>query len=227
MEPAPIPPEVAPRKFILPQISVSEILDGRHPIKTLEPDHSNGNVSLLELLVLNTLVARISPKKLFEIGTFEGRTTLNITANAAPNAQTFTLDLPSTELANTSYTLDPHDVQFADKEASGRRFNNTPWKKQITQLLGDSAKFDFQPFWGQNDFVFIDGSHAYEYVKSDTTIALQLVTPSSFIVWHDYQPFWTGVVDYLEELYLSGGVFSQLRHIESTTLVVLPIGTSI
>ena len=42
------------------------------PINILESASADGNVSLLELLTLNTLVARQSPRALFEIGTFDG-----------------------------------------------------------------------------------------------------------------------------------------------------------
>jgi hypothetical protein len=217
----------APRDLILPKVSVSSLLNGDTSVKMLEPEHIYGNVSLMELLVLNTLVAQSLPKMLFEIGTFDGRSTLNITANASPCAQTFTLDLAQNELSTTAYALDVNDWQYAGKQVSDQRFINTRWERQILRLFGDSAKFDFTPYFGKMGFVFIDGSHAYDYAKSDSEVALRLVTSPAFIVWHDYQPFWMGVVECLEELYLSGGAFAGLKHIEGTSLAFLAIGTSI
>ena len=137
------------------------------------------------------------------------------------------MDLPREELSNTAFALDQHDVEYVDKQVSGIRFSNKHWHKQIVQLLGDSAKFDFQPYYGKCGIVFIDGSHAYDYVKNDTKVALRLVTNPAIIIWHDYQSCWADVVKYLGELYLSGGIFAGLKHIEGTSLVVLPLGTSI
>jgi hypothetical protein len=223
----PPPSHKPPPEFILPKIPASTILNGNIPIRILEPEAAQGNVTLLELLVLNTLVARLSPDILFEIGTFDGRTTLNITSNTNPGAKTFTLDLPREELSNTAFALDRHDIEYVDKQVSGIRFSNKPWQKQIMQLFGDSAKFDFLPYHGKCGIVFIDGSHAYDYVKSDTKVALRLIVNPAIIVWHDYQSCWPDVVKYLGELYLSGGVFAGLKHVEGTSLAILPLGTSI
>lgn len=189
----------------------------------LEPQHVDGNVSLLELLILNTLVVKSAPTTLFEFGTFDGRTTLNFAANAPGNATTFTLDLPQAEAKTTKYELDQWDLKFAEKEISGSRFLNSPWRKQIVQLFGDSATFDFNPFKGKVDFIFIDGSHSYDYVKTDSANALRLASRPSTVVWHDYQPFWSGVVDCLEELNQNHPEFSGLRHVEGTSLVVLSL----
>jgi hypothetical protein len=34
--------------------------------------------------------------------------------------------------------------------------------------------------------VFVDGSHAYSYVVSDSERALRLVSPGGLVLWHDY-----------------------------------------
>jgi len=39
---------------------------------------------------------------------------------------------------------------------------------------------------GPFDLIFIDGSHYYEYVKSDTQNALGCLTAGGLVVWHDY-----------------------------------------
>jgi hypothetical protein len=43
------------------------------------------------------------------------------------------------------------------------------------------------------------------------------------ILWHDYLPFWIGVVRYLDELHAKGGLFNRLRHINDTSLVFLEL----
>ncbi len=186
----------------LPKVPLTAILNESVPIKVLEPEPANGNIILLELTVLNGLVARLKPSSLFEIGTFDGRTTLNLAANAAPGARVYTLDLPEAEMNQTVYPLDAYEGGYIQKAVSGQRFHQTRWQEQIEQFYGDSATFDFQPYHGKMGFVFIDGSH-------------------------DYNPFWMGVVKYLEELHATGGIFSGMRHVAGTSLVVLPIGTSL
>ncbi|MBD3183553.1 class I SAM-dependent methyltransferase, partial [Candidatus Poribacteria bacterium] len=86
-------------------------------------------------------------------------------------------------------------------------------------LYGDSADFDFSPYFGTMDFVLVDGSHSYEYVLSDTDNALKLLkNGKGIILWHDYG-HWDGVTKALNELYESSEVFRSLKHIDGTSLV--------
>lgn len=215
--------EVVTRELLLPEIPVSDVMNGTTAINILEPQQLNGNVTLLEMLILNTLVANSKPRVVFEIGTFDGRTTLNLAANAGPKARTFTLDLPLDELSLTEYALDPSDVQYVTAEGTGQRFKNTSWASQITQLFGDSAKLDFSPYFGTASIVFIDGSHSYDYVKNDSHVALRLLKRPGVIVWHDYDPFWTGVVECLEELRTTERSFSEMKHITNTALALVEL----
>ena len=56
----------------------------------------------------------------------------------------------------------------------------------MEQLFGDSKALDITPWAGKCDLVFVDGSHAYSYVVSDTAKALELVRPGGLVLWHDY-----------------------------------------
>jgi predicted O-methyltransferase YrrM len=208
----------------IPSVPLRDLLNGDVKICLLEPEQVNGNVSLQELVVINILINRYHAKTIFEIGTFDGRTTLNMAANAGPGARVYTLDLPRADVDSASLPLDAGDKQFVDKEASRVRFRRTDWEKEIVQLSGDSATFDYGPYTGKVDMVFIDGSHSYDYVKNDTEAALKIVNGSAVIVWHDYQPYWHGVVRYLNEAYARGGIFKDLKHVEDTCLVFLTIG---
>lgn len=37
------------------------------------------------------------------------------------------------------------------------------------------------------DLIFIDGSHAYSYIMSDTQKALNMLAPNGIILWHDFR----------------------------------------
>ena len=162
-------------------------------------------------------------KKLFEIGTYDGRTTANMAANCPADAEIRTIDLPRDMIDDTELPITSGERRFVDKETSGLRFSGTDWEKQIVQLYGDSAAFDFSPFYNTSDFVFVDGSHRYEYVLNDSRVAAELVgSGNGIIMWDDYG-VWKGVSKALDELCFQANEYRDLRHIEGTSLVYLRI----
>ena len=64
------------------------------------------------------------------------------------------------------------------------------------------------------DLVFVDGSHALPYVRSDSAHAITLVRPGGWIIWHDYG-VWPDVTVGLHEL----ASILPLARVEGTTLV--------
>ena len=206
----------------LPELSVDEVI-GDATIRVRSPVAAGGNVSLLELIAINALVARRAPRRLFEIGTFDGRTTLNLAANAPGDAIVHTLDLPASE--SPALDVDRDDVQFIQRSQAGvrgSRFRGTPEAARIRQLTGDSAAFDFAPYAGAMDFVFVDGAHAYDYVLSDSRAALQLAAPGAAIVWHDYGE-WPDVTRALHDLAARDHRFRGLTHVSGTALALLEL----
>ena len=85
------------------------------------------------------------------------------------------------------------------------------------QLYSDSKAFDESPYLGQCDLIFIDGSHTYSYIKSDTAKAMRMIKDNGIIIWHDYRPGSDpkDVTRYLNEL--SKG--KELVHIDQTSLI--------
>ena len=201
----------------LPAIGIDEITNAATSVVLPEPIANDGNVSLLELLVLARVVRELRPQRLFEIGTFDGRTTLALAMNAPNDAQVYTLDLPAE--SPTALAIERSERAFVDKPVSGARFLGTDAARKITQLFGDSATFDFSPY--RAELVFVDASHSYEYVLNDSARALAIIGDSpGVIVWHDYGE-WPGVTRALDELATSDSRFTNLRWIRGTTLAVL------
>jgi hypothetical protein len=208
----------------LPTVKSEELI-GDVPQLTLHAiGVAPGNTSLTEQIVLARLAETSRPQALFEFGTFDGRSSLNLIAHAPPGAHLYTLDLPASQIDATQLPLEPGERAFVEKTASGTRFLATDYASQITRLYGDSATFDFSPYQGSIDLVFVDASHAYDYVRSDSLQALKLLRRGGGrIVWHDYSTDWPGVVRALDEFYRAGGPFRGLRRVEGTTLVMLEI----
>jgi Methyltransferase domain len=87
----------------------------------------------------------------------------------------------------------------------------------IVQLFGDSATYDWSRHFGRAGLVFVDGSHAKEYVIKDSDTAFRLATKGGLVIWHDYG-VWEGVTQALEELEAHQQL--GLRHIRGTSLVI-------
>ena len=184
----------------------------------------DGNVSAFELMILAGLVRQTQPQRIFEIGTFNGLTSLTMALNAPASTQLFTLDLPPQQRHETQHAVLDGDKHFIGAVRLGELFQrgaHPPEEKKITQLLGDSAAFDYTPHINATDFVFVDGSHAYDYVMSDSKNALRLLRNGrGIILWHDYNTFWPDTIRALEELNLRQE-FKPLYHIEGTAFVIL------
>jgi hypothetical protein len=73
------------------------------------------------------------------------------------------------------------------------------------------------------DIVFIDGSHAHEYVLNDSEVAMKLLKKSGgTILWHDYGG-WDGVTNALNEYYVADERFSGLRSVKGTSIAILTV----
>lgn len=203
---------------VLPRVSVDDVLPDL-PLRIRSPVPADGNVSVLELIVLSGLVAARQPHRIFEIGTFDGRTTLNLAMNAPADAIVFTLDLPAG--GPVPEQVDADDVAFIERASwRHRRFVGVVEAARIHELEGDSASFDFSPFHGSMDLVFVDGAHSYEYVISDSDAALRIAAPGATVVWHDYGE-WPGVTRALNELCAADARYAGLLHVDGTSLALL------
>lgn len=158
----------------------------------------DGHVMRHSPLVLCALAQLLGCRSIFEIGTFRGDTSW-LLAHNLPQARVFTLDLPGPESAQRA-RLEITDVdEYFHTWERGARFRDTPESLRIIPLVGDSATFDFSPYRGAMDLVYIDASHSYSYVRADTEAALAMLSPTGTIVWDDYT-YYPGIYAYLNEL---------------------------
>ena len=203
----------------LPEASWRELIASR-PVHVVGARKANGNVRLSELAVLAKAGAAVpAGGSIIEIGTFDGRTALNLAVNSAADTKVFTLDLPPD--VSTKFELAVGERQFVEKAAPGERYRRcgAPWSEsacRITQLHGDSAAFDWSPFASTARLVFVDGSHSYEYASGDSETAFRLVAPGGMVIWHDYG-VWEGVTRALDDLETARKL--GLRKIRGTSLV--------
>jgi predicted O-methyltransferase YrrM len=207
--------------YIIPKTDILEIIGNDECIYDGVYECGFGHITEFELKTICQIVNKFKPKTIFEIGTFEGRTTLNMALNAK-GANIYTLDLPASGLEAVESKVEAGEVAYINKDISGSRFIGKPVAKQIQQLLGDSATFDFSPFYDSIDLMFIDGSHAYDYVLNDTEKALKLIKKGGIILWHDYTN-WDGVRDAINGLYKDDNRFTKVRHIGGTSILMMQV----
>lgn len=138
------------------------------------------NMRLFEIAALCLLARKARAKMVLEIGTFDGRTTVNLGRALGEDAHVTTINLP-VEVYPEGSELRMRGV--------GYRFASQPEASRIEQLYADSATVDPEVLGRRFDLVFIDGAHTEKYVRSDTTLALRVLVnkPEALIVWDDMQ----------------------------------------
>ncbi|HEX6716894.1 MAG TPA: class I SAM-dependent methyltransferase [Pyrinomonadaceae bacterium] len=194
-----IKPEVKDVQFALPERALSELFPGIESLLVTTPVSElyrprDMVVPLPELLTLAGICRRIKPRRIFEIGTYTGSSTLVMAANTSDETEILTLDLKPTEKI-------------------GSAFRDTAYSSKIRQLYGNSLTFDYQPYERSVDLVLVDANHSYESVKSDTENAFALLRSGGVIVWDDYR--WleihsecAGVTLFLNELQATRSLFN-------------------
>ena len=139
-----------------------------------------GYVSILELVILSAIISRTDEKQnILEIGTFDGKTTINLARNTKNIV--YTLDLPLDMNENLFNYNDFDKNLIKNRDSSKNELNNF---NNIKSIYCDSTKFDFSSI--DYSVAFIDGGHDYKTVKSDTKNIIETIKKPGIILWHDY-----------------------------------------
>lgn len=182
------------------------------------------NLPFRELTVLAAICTHCRPRRVFEIGTYKGSSTLAIALNTPGATEVFTLDLGPSVGDTHKDGFGPGGLPAYEV---GSYYRASPVRSKIRQLLGNSATFDYKPYLHSVDFVFIDADHTYDCVRKDTETGLALLAPSGIILWDDYgwterHPECAGVSRCLNELARNANVYQ----IEGTRLAIYCDGRS-
>jgi predicted O-methyltransferase YrrM len=192
---------VAPRRFrkVMPELrklsdmlhhpgvrsfEVGDLPSLPAPIQMLSTPPGYGGMPAQDLYALLRIVCWIKPRKIFEIGTFQGVTTAHMALNS--QAEIYTLDLPRDMATNLGgYTANDAALLQA-RDQIGRAYRSFNTNGRIHQLFGDSRTFDYKEYYGSVDLVLVDACHLYDYVMSDSRHALQLLGKKGVVLWHDF-----------------------------------------
>lgn len=185
--------------------------------------YTSGNISLTELFYIILTIRFARPKKIMELGTFNGRTTLNMALNCN-NARITTVDLPRWKKLRTRYPLEDKGIQGGLDETGYVGIKGKLWMGQdqsitskIKQVWEDTARLKFDTFKDM-DFIFIDASHTYNNCKNDSYNAHKMISEHGIIFWHDYAG-WPGVTEALNEYYLEQNKPEKMYWLDNTSIV--------
>jgi predicted O-methyltransferase YrrM len=200
-------------------------------IKMVVPSINNGigygSPNFLETICILSLLKLKNPEYIFEFGTFTGQFATQFAANI-PDAKVFTLDIPKSELASLSSPevhnehsrVEDNNLREISTDIGGiiiDRAKSEPYHANITRMLHNSTTVDTLAM-GLNkffDFIFIDGGHDYNTIKSDTQKAYEMSRDNALIVWHDYtSPTHTDVKRFIDEISMTQTIY----HIGDTTV---------
>jgi predicted O-methyltransferase YrrM len=183
-----------------------------------------GGTSDTEAWILAVLAK--GARQLFEFGTCTGKTAYLWALNQPSDGSVITLTLPPDriDLYQVAPGDDPVAERYAKQESQFHRFlySGTEAESRVRQIYGDSKQLDETPYLESCDVVFVDGSHAYSYVVSDSAKALRMVRAGGLVLWHDYSAEAPGVFRALNELVRR----LPLKHIQGTTLVAYRNGST-
>ena len=163
-----------------------------------------------DLVALAVLTRMKRPECVFEIGTFEGLSAVIFAGNSA--AKVFTLDLPQTgnDIGRSERSYQSQSIR--ESYISGFLIDQLGFSNRVTRLFGDSAVFDFTPFYQTVDIFFVDGAHTTDYVINDSMAAFKCIKADGIVIWHDC---------------LNSSVLTVLRRYAAKVPVYYIVGTSL
>lgn len=179
------------KKLLEDQINKFKIMnwDYNKSLKILNDILENNNLNIYddskESMISQHLVTfcalkNLKPKRILEIGTYDGQTTF-ILSKIFPNAEIITFDLEeSSDLFNTSYKRSNLEIK---KLLIKKRENNINNKniKFITDNSFNIPKYNFSKF----DLIWVDGDHKYPALSWDICNCFHLLNSKGIMMCDD------------------------------------------
>jgi hypothetical protein len=162
---------VAPRRFrrVMPEFrrlsdmlfhpGIASLDSGQIPapeeaVQMLSIGSGYGGMPAQDLYALLRVVRWLKPKRIFEIGTFQGLTTAHMALNS--DAEIFTLDMPR-DVATQVSGYSREDLKLLQpREEIGKRYRAVNSDSRVHQLFGDSRTFDYGPYQSSMDLILVD-----------------------------------------------------------------------
>ena len=145
-------------------------------------------------MLLYGLIAKNRPKTVLEIGTAEGFSALCMAWSMIENdiqGKIFTID-PKKHEEKFDRVIFTNDKRIIKEKLSTKdiwqKYAKKEWIDRIEVFSGFSHDVFMENVFPEVEFVYIDGSHVYEAVKSDFFSTLKIVSDKFQILFDDYIP---------------------------------------
>jgi predicted O-methyltransferase YrrM len=182
-------------------------------IGVIDPDTKHPNH--VDMLYVCAIARHVRARRVFEFGTYPGRTTFHLARGEHVQA-VYTLDLDPASSYPADLKIGRAVKAVHERQLQGHFFRTQEAGRLVTQLHGDSRTFDYAPYRESMDLVFVDGGHTYDLVVNDTVHAFSILAPGGVIVWHDFAPKGRDVTTFARELSKEHPLF----WIQDTSLLV-------
>jgi len=157
---------IAKNRLKLPTIELAEITDPGCSVSIRILPLRPWDTPYDDIVAICAIAKTTKPRRILEIGTARGRTTLLLSDNC-PEAEISTYDIEP-DAGSYFKTLNPPPARItlstSDIHSDAARLRN-------------GEKFNF---------IFIDANHIESAVRADSELAFELLAPGGVIVWHDY-----------------------------------------
>ena len=141
------------------------------------------------IILINKLVSYLKPRIILEIGTFRGRTTMNMLKNS-PSSKIITIDTIKENVFTSG--MDKTHIK------SNLKYKSLIDTNEICCICNDSLfcshDLDCVLNGESIDFAFIDGNHSYTNVSSDfEKIVMPRLSDNGVVVFDDYNNLFSSV----------------------------------
>ncbi|WP_420392032.1 class I SAM-dependent methyltransferase [Acuticoccus sp.] len=156
------------RRLKLPVLSLAALYKdyASRPVTFYEMPLGPWSSPLADVAALAKIAVCARPKRLLEVGSYRGYTTLMLARHTDADARIVAVDRDPRH--GEAY----RGTEFADKV-----------ERRVAQVETAAFRDDAPRSY---DLIFVDADHAYEKVREDTQLLLPLLAPNGIFVWHDY-----------------------------------------
>jgi len=145
------------------------------------PD-GTGGVNPGDRRAIYYLIRHLKPKRVLEVGTHIGASTLHIAAALEPGATMTTVDTVDVNSDQIRNWL-KYDTALSPAETLQR----TGLADRVQFTIDTSLRY-LEQHDGPFDFVFLDGDHDRRVVAAEVPLVLERLTPGGVVLLHDYYP---------------------------------------
>ena len=156
-----------------------------------------------ELMILCQIVRKYQPARTIEIGTAEGRTTLNLALYAPENGEVVTVNLPPEPGSEVGFF-----------------YKGSPLQAKVKQIYADIGSWDASAYHESAAVVFCDACDQMPGMAQEMAKAFAVVKTGGVVLRHDY-----GSNQGNTEFFNRVSEELPVRHIDGTTLVCLKVET--